>query len=270
MIVDPDFLDHWRTGMVVDALGDPMAPVYILRLWAHCQERKSDTFSMPTRGLKAQCKFPGDAAAFEAALIEAGFIERDGETVLVCGWAEKNASLLAAWANGNKGGRPKGIVKEPKQNPRVTQTEPTANPNQTHAEPIREDKRREEKKEDKTPSVSPRATKRCPEIFTVTDEMRAWAAEDSPGVDVDRETAKFKDHQFKTARSDWLAAWRSWIRRAFDSRPTTPVARGSPEPQWRTDQRRRMAIAVPGIADVQPTDCFDAEARNVTPLALGR
>ncbi len=84
MIVDPDFLDHWRTGMVSDALGDTMAPMYILRLWAHCQERKSDTFTMPTRGLKAQCKFPGDAQVFEAALIDAGFVERDGDTVKVC------------------------------------------------------------------------------------------------------------------------------------------------------------------------------------------
>lgn len=144
MIVDPDFLDHWRTGMVVDALGDAMAPLYIMRLWAHCQERKSDTFVMPTRGLKAQCKFPGDAQAFEAALIEAGFISRVEDSVVVCGWAEKNASLLAAWANGNKGGRPKKAQKEPSGNPRVTQTEPMANPDETHAEPIREEKSREE------------------------------------------------------------------------------------------------------------------------------
>jgi hypothetical protein len=142
LIVDPDFLDHWRTGMVADALSDSMAPVYILRLWAHCQERKSDTFVLPTRGLKAQCKFPGDADAFEAALIDAGFITRQGDTVVVVGWAEKNASLLAAWSNGGKGGRPKKNQDEthgkPTGNPAVTQGEPIANPGET-------DKRREEK-----------------------------------------------------------------------------------------------------------------------------
>lgn len=148
MIVDPDFLDHWRTGMVIDALGDPMAPMYILRLWAHCQERKSDTFTIPTRGLKAQCKAPGDADAFEAALIEAGFIERNGDSITVVGWADKNASLLAAWANGAKGGRPK---KEQNQNPAETHGKPSGNPSLTQAKPIREEKRREESNTPQTP-----------------------------------------------------------------------------------------------------------------------
>jgi hypothetical protein len=162
VIVDPDFLDHWRTGMVVDALQDHCAPIYILRLWAHCQERKADTFVMPARGLKAQCKFPGDADRFETALIEAGFLKRDGDTLTVVGWAKKNSSLFAAWDNGLKGGRPR---KEPRQNPEethgqpsdnpeLTQTEPTANPSETQTKPIREEKRREEK----TPSERRRAS----------------------------------------------------------------------------------------------------------------
>jgi hypothetical protein len=133
--------------MVTDALGDPTAPLCILRLWAHCQERKSDTFVMPTRGLKAQCKFQGDAEEFEKALSDAGFIERNGDTITVCGWAEKNASLFAAWENGHKGGRPRKekTQTEPTENPRVTHGEPSENPNETQTKPIREEKRREEK-----------------------------------------------------------------------------------------------------------------------------
>lgn len=166
MIVDPDFFDHWRTGMVIDALQDPCAPIYIMRLWGHCQERKSDRFVMPTRGLKAQCRYPGDADAFEAALVEAGFLERDGDAILVSGWAEKNAKLLAAHANGKRGGRPKtdAEITKPKPNdnptethdkptinPTITQEEPTDNPTQTHRKPIREDKSRE----DITPPTPP-------------------------------------------------------------------------------------------------------------------
>lgn len=182
MIVDPDFLDHWRTGMVVDALDDSMAPMYILRLWAHCQERKSDTFVMPTRGLKAQCKFPGDAQAFEAALIEAGFVERDGDSIHVCGWAEKNASLLAAWANGNKGGRkPKQTQSEPTGNPRVTQTEPKANQSETHAEPIRVDKSREDKKlEEPTVLVGSASDPTPPRIPCPTEKLVAAFHEHCP------------------------------------------------------------------------------------------
>ena len=149
MIVDPDFLDHWRTGMVADALGDPMAALYILRLWAHCQTRKSDTFVMPARGLKAQCKYPGDADAFEAALVEAGYLARNGDSLTAIGWAEQNASLLSAWANGNKGGRPK---KNPPETAGKPEGNPSVNPSETAGQPMgspsETDKSREEKKED--------------------------------------------------------------------------------------------------------------------------
>lgn len=146
MIVDPDFFDHWRTRMVVDALGgDEMAPIYIMRLWAHCQNRKGDTFAIPCAGIKALCKYAGDADVFEKALIDAEFLRRDGDSVTVEGWAERNASLLAAWENGGKGGRPKKPSKNPREthgkpngNPAVTQREPDANPRET-------DKSREEK-----------------------------------------------------------------------------------------------------------------------------
>jgi hypothetical protein len=53
-----------------------------------------------------------------------------------------------------------------------------------------------------------------PEDFTVTDEMRAWAEAEAPGVDVDFETEKFSDHARAGRRLllDWGAGWRNWIR----------------------------------------------------------
>jgi hypothetical protein len=132
VIVDPDFLNHWRTRMLVEALNDEMAPLYVIRIWGHCQQRRADRFDgMPAAGLKALCKAAGDAQALETALIEAGFIARDGSAITVPKWAEKNASLLAAWDNGNKGGRPK----KPKQNPRVPDSplqDQNNNPDKTH------------------------------------------------------------------------------------------------------------------------------------------
>ena len=153
MIVDPEFFDHWRTQMVIDALDDACAPLYIMRLWAHCQTRRSERFAMPARGLKAQCRYPGDAQKFEDALIDAGYIAREGDSVVVLGWLEKNASLVKNWTNGGKGGRPKKEPSEnpeetqgePKENPEETQGEPKENPGQTQQKPIREDKRREDK-----------------------------------------------------------------------------------------------------------------------------
>lgn len=147
MIIDPDFLDHWRTRMLVDALqGDEQAPLYLIRIWAHCQSRRAASFEMPAGGLKALCRYPGDADALEHALITSGFIARKNGTVSVPKWAEKNVKLVANWENGQKGGKPK-------RNPTVTQSKPTPNQSETHSEPIREDKK-EEKKESKSHSAA--------------------------------------------------------------------------------------------------------------------
>lgn len=150
MIVDPDFFEHWRTRMLVDALGgDQMAPMYVMRIWAHCQSRRATSFNMPAAGLRALCRFNGDAELLESSLAEAGFIQRNGAAIAAPTWAEYNAKLMANWKNGATGGRPKASEEEPTDNPRITQQEPTktqSEPTGTHAYPIREDKSREEKK----------------------------------------------------------------------------------------------------------------------------
>ena len=179
MIVDPDFLDHWRTRMLVDALGDEMAPLYVIRIWAHCQLRRGDTFVMPSAGIKALCRAPGDAAQLETALVDSGFIERAGDTLSVPKWSEKNASLIAAWENGSKGGRPKKeptrnpwvTEPEPMANPAGTQQEPMANPRRTHAEPIR---LREEEEKTKTTSKTKTARQRAaPAVLVTIDALLA-------------------------------------------------------------------------------------------------
>lgn len=216
MIVDPDFMDHWRTGMVADAIQDPMAPVYILRLWAHCQERRSDTFVMPTRGLKAQCKAPGDAETFERALIDAGFIERNGDTIIVTGWAEKNAALFAAWENGSKGGRPKKETQsKPMGNPPVTQGKPSANPNETHAEPIREEKRGEE--------LPP----------TPNGVGCAEPAASAPCIDIEDDGTPACPH------TQIIDAYHECLPMARRIRDWTPARASALRTRWREDRRRQ-------------------------------
>jgi hypothetical protein len=131
MLIDPDFFDHWRTRMLVDALNDECAPIYVMRIWSHCQLRKSDRFTLPPGAVKAICRFPGDADDLEAALVDGGWIERDGDDIVATGWAEHNSKLVAAWENGGLGGRPK----KPNDNPRVTQQKPTDNPTGTQRKP---------------------------------------------------------------------------------------------------------------------------------------
>ena len=233
MIVDPDFFDHWRTRMVADMLQDQLAPVYIMRLWAHCQNRKSDVFDIPAAGLKALCQFPGAAKDLEDALIAAEYIARDGLTVTVTGWAEKNAALLAAWENGNKGGRPKKNQKQtdwkPTDNPAETHGLPMANPSLTQTKPIRVDKRREEEKTEtqaqapsrkRDPSPSParpddvepqtwgdwlvlRRAKKAPVSETVISGARAEAAK--AGMPLDAFLRVWCTRGSQGLQADWLS-----------------------------------------------------------------
>lgn len=71
-----------------------------------------------------------------------------------------------------------------------------------------------------------RPARKCPSDFEVTPELRDWAARECAGVDVDRETAKLRDHTFRNARSDWPAVWRNWMREALDRMPKgrVPIA----------------------------------------------
>jgi len=130
MIIDPDFLDHWKTRLLADVLdGDETAPLYVMRLWAHCQSRRKWIFEdLPTNALRAICRYAGEALELESALTESGFIVRENGALRICGWQEYNASLVKNWTNGLKGGRPR---KKPKENPVETQGEPSGNPSGT-------------------------------------------------------------------------------------------------------------------------------------------
>lgn len=61
--------------------------------------------------------------------------------------------------------------------------------------------------------------------------MREWAKQEAPTVDVDAETAAFRDHEYRTAKTDWPAAWRTWMRRAAQWKPNgATVASTQPRP----------------------------------------
>lgn len=63
-----------------------------------------------------------------------------------------------------------------------------------------------------------RASRKCPSDFQITEDLRTWAKTEVPGVDIDRETKKFKDHTFKTSYTDWDGTWRNWMRRSSESK----------------------------------------------------
>lgn len=59
-----------------------------------------------------------------------------------------------------------------------------------------------------------KASKRCPADFVVTRDMVDWASGNGITVDLNAETEKFRDHEYKAAKTDWLACWRTWMRNA--------------------------------------------------------
>jgi hypothetical protein len=113
MIVEPGFLDHWKTKHLVRKLGTETAPFCVLRLWQHCQERKKDRFTgMDPDRLSAVCGWTGDAKVLWDAMLETYVDKLEDGTIVVHDWAAANAGLIAAWNNGRKGGRPKAQPSE--------------------------------------------------------------------------------------------------------------------------------------------------------------
>lgn len=81
-----------------------------------------------------------------------------------------------------------------------------------------------------------------PEDFKVTDEMKAWAKQKVPSVDVESQFELFCDYWRAHGKKmmDWNATFRNWLRRAPEfERPVNrfsnfersrPVVRGNSEP----------------------------------------
>lgn len=94
MIVESDFPNHWKTTLLAELLGAG-APIGLIRLWGHCELRRTDSFALTTNQLAALVKMGGKPADVEAALIECRWIAREGERIIVLGWRERNAGWLA-------------------------------------------------------------------------------------------------------------------------------------------------------------------------------
>jgi hypothetical protein len=67
---------------------------------------------------------------------------------------------------------------------------------------------------------------RLPDDFQATLEMRAWAIKNVPLVNVDIATETFKDYWrsvpgAKGVKLDWIATWRTWLRREVTFNPMT-------------------------------------------------
>lgn len=219
MIVEIDFLDHWKTRLLVRLLGTEAAPIYVLRLWAHCQSRKTDRFTgWEPAVLASVCRWETDPQTLWDAMSKT-YLEIDGNTVIARGWAETNASLVSAWANGKLGGRPRKA-------PVFTQPEPTGNrpviPSGTDRVSDREEKRREEETEKK------KTSSRFAPPTREQAELEA-AKVGLPGIEVDKFLSYYGANGWRVGRTPmkswqhalagWAARWRSNPGRSYRNEP---------------------------------------------------
>ncbi len=158
------------------------------------------------------------------------------------------------------------------------ETPGNANETPTEASQRTETPRGEESREETTAAIAsvvasakpPRATRKCPDSFEPT-EPDAWIAENCLGVDWRAETAKFRDHTFRTAISDWPGAWRNWMRRSV--KPSAGVAAPTFRERDQQALQERVFEMTGGLMGSKPDqrrmgDIIDMEQPNGTVRAI--
>lgn len=198
----------------------------LLKMWGFCNEYARDEFiaNITFSDVDEQSGVPGFGRAMEAA----GWLKYDGRRrgMELPNFNEFNSVSSSRTPAASAAERQKRY-RERKKQAADTVTKPSRNALRVTGDvtsDVREEKSIERESERNKPSrnaggIKPAKhgpSKRCPADFVVTDEMREWAAREAPGASVERETAKFVDHQFKSAYSDWPATWRNWMRRAAE------------------------------------------------------
>lgn len=227
MIVQPTMPYHWKTKRLQAILGCDTAEAYLVRLWCHCHATKTSTMRIDTDALAGTCGWMGDPEVFEKALIDCRWAERDGEYLTAIGWDDHNASLIAAWFNGKKGGRPRKNKTQ-----RLTQDDTGLTQNGDGI-PDRLDRLDGFDLKDEKESAAPPApsSKKITPVswtpttgFTVNDDRMSLWKKTYPGVDIASELRKANLWLIENPRKrkkDYARFMASWLGRV------TPKTGGS-------------------------------------------
>lgn len=168
------------------------------------------------------CMWEGDPSDLYEAFCAAGWIEE----ATIHDWDQYGGKYInRKEANAQRMRETRAKQQQDTKPSRATHVQRTS---ATRVEPekSRGEKSKEEEKKGERESRAARATP-APDIFPLTDDMRAWADENAPGVDVDRETARFLDRNRAqgTTYKDWPAAWRNWLTSPYAKAPARPTSR---------------------------------------------
>lgn len=101
----------------------------VLRLWGHCQQRRKWKFDTTCEAIAAICRCENlEPRVLIDTLRDCKFLDVNNGTFVVHDWEKSNRSLISAWKNGSKGGRPLKSL----ENRQVTGREPVGNRPLTH------------------------------------------------------------------------------------------------------------------------------------------
>lgn len=119
MIVQPTFLEHWKTRLLVEITSDASAPLAVIRLWGYCQESHRWEFpGMSPTQLASICRWGARKPPCHVALVKCGFVDKlPGGGFAAHDWGEHNSRLVHNWEAGKKGGRPNDLKKSNKDGP---------------------------------------------------------------------------------------------------------------------------------------------------------
>jgi hypothetical protein len=263
MIVQPDFCDHWKTQSLIRMTKDPAAPLMVIRLWAHCQQRKAWVFpGMRDEVLAAICRWQGEPAELRRVLHESGFIDEPAgaSQVTVHEWYEVNASLAQRWAAGPKGGRPKG-GRKPDDNrsetgikAEVGRSETEAIPDENRAETDRGDRGdrgdRRDGGEGGEPVHALRARRaKAPRPADLESVLTYGVSIDLPAQECEAFFDYFEANGWRqggrTPIKDWQAALRSWKRRWLGRCSAAPTNSPSALPEGSHPYTGGLEVVVP-------------------------
>ena len=112
MRLDPGFLNHWKTELLIDRLGAD-GVLAVLRLWGNAQIRRQwKGLQMTPKRLAMETKWKGDENHLFSTLTDTDApwldLAEDG-TYSIHGFETHQKQVIHLWEAGPKGGRPKKV-----------------------------------------------------------------------------------------------------------------------------------------------------------------
>ena len=258
--------DDPRVSALVDATDSTEAAVVgaLYWLWASADQH-TENGVMPGLSLRQIDRKTG-VAGFGAALCAIGWIVDHPEGIRIVNFEEHNGASAKKRCQTSK-----RVANHAAANAALTQpalaNEDVGVSSALAREELEIEKEKSKKKTRGGEGAVRAASRKCPGDFLVTDEMRTWAALECPTVDVDKAVLKFRDHTFSSARSDWDATLRNWLRKdaEYSTAKLQPV-----ETTYQKSMRLRAAEIAPGLARKAPGEAQNAVEffRTVEPNIL--